>query len=125
MWSDLGHEQYRGRQFGLYHRVMANPIHLDRAGRIPLAAQIYRAIRESMETGRLASGAKLLSRLDLASTRVASRRHHPQHPTSRQKRREAGTAEFKRKQLFGTGGDRRRGRHRGRRRGPADAEPLA
>src|SRR3984885_1490257 len=42
------------------------PIQLDRARRIPLAAQIYRAIRETIETGRLASGAKLPSWRDLA-----------------------------------------------------------
>jgi GntR family transcriptional regulator / MocR family aminotransferase len=41
-------------------------IHLDRARRSPLAAQIYRAIREAIETGRLASGARLPSWQDLA-----------------------------------------------------------
>ena len=41
-------------------------IHLDRARRSPLAAQIYRAIREAIETGRLAWGARLPSWLDLA-----------------------------------------------------------
>src|ERR1700710_2574078 len=42
------------------------PIDLDRARKIPLAAQIYSAIREAIETGRLASGAKLPSWHDLA-----------------------------------------------------------
>jgi hypothetical protein len=32
------------------------PIHLDRAQRTPLAAQIYRGIRKAIETGRLISG---------------------------------------------------------------------
>ena len=45
-------KQYRKRQFQMYHRAMAElPIHLDRAGRKPLAAQIYGAIREAIETG--------------------------------------------------------------------------
>ncbi|MDI4237597.1 GntR family transcriptional regulator [Bradyrhizobium sp. Arg237L] len=35
------------------------PIQLDRARRTPLAAQIYCAIRESIENGRLASGPRL------------------------------------------------------------------
>src|SRR5438309_1047439 len=42
------------------------PIHLDHGRRIPLAAQIYRAIRETIETGRLAPGAKLPSWRDLS-----------------------------------------------------------
>src|ERR1700754_704331 len=42
------------------------PIDLDRAKKIPLAAQIYSAIREAIETGRLASGARLPSWRDLA-----------------------------------------------------------
>jgi GntR family transcriptional regulator / MocR family aminotransferase len=49
------------------------PIQLDRARRIPLAAQIYRAIRETIETGRLASGAKLPSWRDLAAQLGVSR----------------------------------------------------
>ena len=42
------------------------PIDLDRAKRIPLATQIYAAIREAIETGRLAAGARLPSWQDLA-----------------------------------------------------------
>ncbi|WP_029585461.1 PLP-dependent aminotransferase family protein [Bradyrhizobium sp. URHD0069] len=42
------------------------PIDLDRAKKIPLAAQIYSAIRDAIETGRLASGARLPSWRDLA-----------------------------------------------------------
>jgi GntR family transcriptional regulator / MocR family aminotransferase len=49
------------------------PIHLDRARKTPLAAQIYRAIREAIETGRLASGARLPSWLDLAAQLGVSR----------------------------------------------------
>jgi GntR family transcriptional regulator/MocR family aminotransferase len=51
----------------MYHRAMtALPIKLDRARKIPLAAQIYSAIREAIEIGRLASGARLPSWRDLA-----------------------------------------------------------
>jgi GntR family transcriptional regulator/MocR family aminotransferase len=46
--------------------MAALPIHLDRARRTPLAAQIYSAIREAIETGRLAPGARLPSWRDLA-----------------------------------------------------------
>jgi GntR family transcriptional regulator / MocR family aminotransferase len=46
--------------------MTALPIDLDRARKIPLAAQIYSAIREAIETGRLASGARLPSWRDLA-----------------------------------------------------------
>jgi GntR family transcriptional regulator/MocR family aminotransferase len=49
------------------------PIHLDRAKRTPLTAQIYRAIREAIETGRLASGARLPSWRDLAAQLGVSR----------------------------------------------------
>ncbi len=49
------------------------PINLDRVRRTPLAAQIYRAIREAIETGRLASGAKLPSWRDLAAQLGVSR----------------------------------------------------
>src|SRR3954449_9837689 len=60
-------KQYRKRQLEMYHRTMAElPIDLDRVGRKPLAAQIYSAIREAIETGRLASGARLPSWRDLA-----------------------------------------------------------
>jgi GntR family transcriptional regulator/MocR family aminotransferase len=62
------------RHISSYHGMMTTlPIHLDRARRIPLAAQIYRAIRETIETGRLASGAKLPSWRDLAAQLGVSR----------------------------------------------------
>ena len=53
--------------------MVALPIPLDRARRTPLAAQIYRAIREAVETGRLASGARLPSWRDLAAQLGVSR----------------------------------------------------
>jgi GntR family transcriptional regulator/MocR family aminotransferase len=53
--------------------VTTLPIHLDRARRVPLAAQIHSAIREGIETGRLASGAKLPSWRDLAAQLGVSR----------------------------------------------------
>ena len=43
------------------------PIQLDRARRTPLATQIYSAIRDGIENGRLASGARLPSWQDLAA----------------------------------------------------------
>ena len=42
------------------------PLELDRAGRTPLAVQIYGAIREAIVTRRLVPGAKLPSWRDLA-----------------------------------------------------------
>lgn len=48
-------------------------IHLDRAGRTPLTAQIHRALREAIEAGRLASGARLPSWQDLAAQLGVSR----------------------------------------------------
>src|SRR5246500_2328278 len=53
--------------------MAALPIRLDRARTTPLAAQIYSAIRESIENGRLASGARLPSWQDLASQLGGSR----------------------------------------------------
>src|SRR6201987_1761547 len=53
--------------------MAAVPIDLDRARRTPLAAQIYGAIREAIETGRLASGARLPSWRDLAAQLGVSR----------------------------------------------------
>ena len=53
--------------------MAALPIQLDRARRTPLAAQIYSAIRESIENGRLASGARLPSWQDLAAQLGVSR----------------------------------------------------
>ena len=50
------------------------PIDLDRVGRKPLAAQIYTAIRETIETGRLGAGARLPSWRDLAAQLGVSRR---------------------------------------------------
>src|ERR1700761_3878770 len=49
------------------------PIQLDRARRIPLAAQIYSAIREGIENGRLTSGARLPSWQDMAAQLGVSR----------------------------------------------------
>jgi GntR family transcriptional regulator/MocR family aminotransferase len=42
-------------------------IQLDRVGKTPLAAQIYAAIRDAIETGRLAAGARLPSWRDLSA----------------------------------------------------------
>src|SRR5689334_4897544 len=53
--------------------MAALPIDLDRARRTPLAAQIYWAIREAIETGRLASGARLPSWRDLSAQLGVSR----------------------------------------------------
>lgn len=67
-------KQYREWQFGLYHqRMTILPIDLDRAKRTPLATQIYGAMREAIETGRLASGARLPSWRDLAAQLGVSR----------------------------------------------------
>src|SRR5215469_26086 len=49
------------------------PIQLDRVRTIPLTTQIYSAIRESIENGRLASGARLPSWQDLAAQLGVSR----------------------------------------------------
>jgi GntR family transcriptional regulator/MocR family aminotransferase len=55
-------KQYQDCQFWLYHRAIAAlPVQLDRVRRTSLAAQIYSAIREGFENGRLASGAQLPS----------------------------------------------------------------
>jgi GntR family transcriptional regulator/MocR family aminotransferase len=48
-------------------------IDLDRAQRTPLAEQIYRAIREAIQTGRLASSARLPSWRDLSAQLGVSR----------------------------------------------------
>src|SRR5580698_3164191 len=53
--------------------MAALPIQLDRARRTPLATQIYSAIREGIENGRLASGARLPSWQDLAAQLGVSR----------------------------------------------------
>jgi GntR family transcriptional regulator / MocR family aminotransferase len=53
--------------------MAALPIQLDRGRRTPLAAQIYSAIREGIENGRLASGARLPSWQDLAAQLGVSR----------------------------------------------------
>jgi GntR family transcriptional regulator/MocR family aminotransferase len=67
-------KQYQDCGFWLYHRAMTVlPIQLDRAGRTPLVAQIYSAIREGIENGRLASGARLPSWQDLAAQLGVSR----------------------------------------------------
>jgi GntR family transcriptional regulator/MocR family aminotransferase len=52
---------------------MALPIQLDRARKTPLATQIYSAIREGIENGRLDSGARLPSWQDLAAQLGVSR----------------------------------------------------
>src|SRR6201981_1039911 len=67
-------KEYQDWQSSRYHRAMAAvPIDLDRARRTPLAAQIYGRIREAIETGRLASGARLPSWRDLAAQLGVSR----------------------------------------------------
>jgi GntR family transcriptional regulator / MocR family aminotransferase len=53
--------------------MAALPIQLDRARKIPLSAQIYWAIREGVENGRLASRARLPSWRDLAAQLGVSR----------------------------------------------------
>src|SRR5215471_15574199 len=74
MRSALVIKQYQDRPFWLYHRAMASlPIKLDRARKTPLAAQIYSAIREGIEKGRLTSGARLPSWRDLAAQLGVSR----------------------------------------------------
>jgi len=49
------------------------PIDLDRAARTPVATQIYRAVRDAIETGRLDPGAKLPSWRDMAAQLGVSR----------------------------------------------------
>jgi len=49
------------------------PIDLDRAATTPLAAQIYRAVRDAIEAGRLDPGAKLPSWRDMAAQLGVSR----------------------------------------------------
>jgi GntR family transcriptional regulator / MocR family aminotransferase len=53
--------------------MTALPIELDRARKTPLAGQIYWAIRETIETGRIDSGARLPSWSDLAAQLGVSR----------------------------------------------------
>jgi GntR family transcriptional regulator / MocR family aminotransferase len=53
--------------------MAALPIDIDRAGRKPLAVQIYGAIRGAIETGQLAAGARLPSWRDLAAQLGVSR----------------------------------------------------
>src|SRR6478735_5609273 len=61
-------KQSQDCRFWLYHCAMAVlPIQLDRARRTPLATQIYSAIRDGIDNGRLASGARLPSWQDLAA----------------------------------------------------------
>src|SRR5258707_2234731 len=67
-------KQYQDCRFWLYHRAMAAlPVQLDRARRTPLAAQIHSAIREGIENGRLASGARLPPGQGLAAQLGVSR----------------------------------------------------
>src|SRR5690349_3049020 len=53
--------------------MAALSIEFDRARKTPLAAQIYLAIREAIESGRLASGARLPSWRDLSAQLGVSR----------------------------------------------------
>src|ERR1044072_5108264 len=53
--------------------MAALPIDLDRAAGTPLATQIYRAVRDAIETGRLDPGAKLPSWRDMAAQLGVSR----------------------------------------------------
>jgi GntR family transcriptional regulator / MocR family aminotransferase len=53
--------------------MTALPIKLDRARKTPLGAQIYSAIRESIENGQLGAGARLPSWQDLAAQLGVSR----------------------------------------------------
>src|SRR3569833_3442631 len=67
-------KQYQDCGFWLYHPAMAAlPIQLDRARKTPLATQIYSAIREGIEDGRLAPGARLPSWQDLTAQLGVSR----------------------------------------------------
>jgi GntR family transcriptional regulator/MocR family aminotransferase len=74
MRSALVIKQHQDSRVLLYHHAMADlPIHLDRVGKTPLAAQIYGAIRDAIAAGRLASGARLPSWRDLAAQLGVSR----------------------------------------------------
>jgi DNA-binding FadR family transcriptional regulator len=53
--------------------MAALPIDLDRAARTRLATQIYRAVRDASETGRLDPGAKLPAWCDMAAQLGVSR----------------------------------------------------
>jgi GntR family transcriptional regulator / MocR family aminotransferase len=67
-------KKYQDCRFWLYHYAMAAlPIQIDRAKKAPLTAQIYLAIREGIENGRLSSGARLPSWQDLAAQLGVSR----------------------------------------------------
>lgn len=72
--TGLDRKQYRDWLFWLYHRVMTSlPIAIDRSKKVPLTEQIYRGIREAIESGRFASGARLPSWRDLAAQLGVSR----------------------------------------------------
>lgn len=67
-------EKHQDRRFRLYHRAMPElRIELDRGRRTPLTTQIYGAIRDAIESGRLTPGAKLPSWQDLAAQLGVSR----------------------------------------------------
>src|SRR5689334_1839800 len=67
-------KQYQDWRFWLYHRAMAAiSIQLDRDRRIPLAVQIYSSIRQGIENGRVAPGARLPSWQDMAAQLGVSR----------------------------------------------------
>src|SRR5918995_6691698 len=53
--------------------MAALPLGLDRAARTPLAAQVYLAVRDAIETGRLDPGAELPSWRDMAAQLGVSR----------------------------------------------------
>ncbi|TKB96406.1 MAG: winged helix-turn-helix transcriptional regulator [Mesorhizobium sp.] len=53
--------------------MAAVPIHLERAARTPLTTQIYRVVRDAVETGPLDPGAKLRSWRDMAAQLGVSR----------------------------------------------------
>ena len=71
--SSCGRETAPKRQVHMPSTMAELPIDLDRVGRKPLAAQIYAAIRETIETGRLGAGARLPSWRDLAAQLGVSR----------------------------------------------------
>ena len=61
-------------QIPVYHRPMTKlPIALESAGRAPLSQQIYAAIREAIDDGKLSSDARLPSWRDLATQLGVSR----------------------------------------------------
>jgi GntR family transcriptional regulator/MocR family aminotransferase len=75
MWPGLITKQHQDRQKGLYHRAMPDlDIDLDRAGRTPLAIQIYQSVRGTVRVAyqRLVDEQFAIG-LGAAGTRVAER----------------------------------------------------